>query len=210
MNVVSVNLAVVRASSGAKPTTGIDKRPTLARVGVHPLGLDGDTIVDLDNHGGLHQAVYAYAQEDAGWWANHLSRTVEPGHFGENLTTVGIPVTDAVIGEQWRVGSTVLQVTRPRIPCTVFAAFWDVPQLVTEFTRVARPGAYFSVVRPGELGAGDSIEVVHRPGHGVTIGVVFRALTLESELLPLLLTAPELPDSLQSRVRHRLGLPVPA
>jgi MOSC domain-containing protein YiiM len=202
-----VNLAVVRASISNKGTTGIDKRPTADRVAIGPYGLAGDTIVDLDAHGGLLQAVYAYAEEDAAWWSTALGRTLTPGAFGENLTTHSVAVTDAVIGEQWRVGSAVLQVTTPRIPCRVFAEFWDMPDLIKRFTARALPGAYFSVVEPGEVAAGDRIEVIHRPSHGLTIGDTFRALTLEPESLPRLLLAPELPAPVRERVSRRLSQP---
>jgi MOSC domain-containing protein YiiM len=203
--VVAVNLAVVRPSISDKATTGIDKRPTADRVGVGPYGLAGDTIVDLDAHGGLLQAVYAYAEEDAAWWSMELGRALTPGRFGENLTTQSVAVTDAVIGERWQVGGAVLQVTTPRIPCRVFAEFWDLPDLIKRFTARAFPGAYFSVVEPGTVGAGDAIEVIHRPDHGVTIGETFRALTLEPELLPRLLLAAELPETVRERVSRRLS-----
>ncbi|MGH3713755.1 MAG: MOSC domain-containing protein [Micromonosporaceae bacterium] len=206
--VVSVNLAVVRAESwaGDKGRTGIDKRPTTERATARRLGMDGDTICDTKNHGGVHQALYAYAAEDAAWWANALSRDVVPGNFGENLTTEGIDLTNAVIGERWAVGDAVLEVSVPRIPCRVFAGFWDVKDLIKRFTARAHPGAYLRVLTEGTIGAGDPIEVVHRPAHGVTIGEVFRALTTESELLPRLLDAPELPEETLEGVRRRLGL----
>jgi MOSC domain-containing protein YiiM len=201
---LAVNLAVVRGSLGDKVKTGIDKRPAAGPVEVAPLGLVGDTIANLDVHGGQFQAGYAYASEDAAFWADHFSRTVEPGNFGENFTTAGVDVTGAVIGEQWRVGTALLQVTCPRIPCRVFAAFWDVPDLIKQFTQVARPGAYLAVPEPGTVAAGQIIEIVYRPDHGVTTGQVFRALTLEPELLPLLLDAPELPSDLRDLARRRL------
>lgn len=207
--VVSLNLAVVRTVAWASDSgrTGIDKRPVSGRVRAESLGLVGDTIGDLRAHGGVDQAVYAYSREDAAWWACELNRDLPPGCFGENLTTEGIDLTGAVIGDRWRVGDTVLEVSRPRIPCRTLAGFWDVPDLIKRFTARAWPGAYLRVIEEGELGADDRIDRVHRPGHGVTIGEVFRALTTEPDLLHRLLEAPELPAALHRTARRRLGVP---
>jgi len=173
--------------------TAIDKRPVSGRVRVHRLGVAGDRQYDTRHHGGVDQAVYAYAVEDAAWWAGDLDRVIGPGAFGENLTTEGLDVTGAVIGERWAVGTAVLQVCCPRIPCRTFQGYWGVQQLVKRFTAHGAPGAYLRVVTEGELDAGDRIDVVERPEHGLTIGETFRALTGERALVPKLLTAPELP-----------------
>ena len=190
---------------GEDRATGIDKRPVAGAVRLETLGVEGDHVLDTRGHGGVDQAVYAYASEDAAWWAESLARAVSPGNFGENLTTVGIDLTDCVVGERWTVGTAVLEVSRPRIPCSVFAGFWDVPDLVKRFTERAHPGTYLRVLTPGSVRAGDPIEVVHRPDHGVTIGVVFRALTLEPDLLPRLLDAPQLPAHLRERAARRVA-----
>lgn len=207
-SVVSVNLAVVRTGdwAGDLGRTGIDKQPVSGRVKATRLGLHGDVVVDTRHHGGVDQAVYAYSREDADWWAAELDRAATPGCFGENLTTEGTDLTAAVIGERWTVGQTVLEVSAPRIPCRVFAGFWGVKDLIKRFTARAHPGVYLRVVEEGELGATDPITVVHRPGHGVTIGEVFRALTTEPRLLPRLLDAPELPSEAHQTARRRLGI----
>ena len=114
-------------------------------------------------------------------------------------------VTGAVIGECWAVGSALLQVTKPRTPCRTFAGFWGVPDLIKRFTAHGAPGAYLRVLREGDVGAGDPVEVVDRPAHGVSVGEVFRATTLEPALLPRLLDVPELPESLREKVRRRVG-----
>lgn len=204
--IVSVNLGVLRTVpwTAGMGSTGIDKRPTPGRVRAEGVGLVGDVIVDKANHGGYDQAIYAYAREDAAWWAAELDREVLPGAFGENLSTEGIDVTGAVIGERWQVGSTLLEVSRPRIPCRTFAGFWDVPQLIKLFTRRGVPGAYLRIVTEGELGAGDEVRLVNRPEHGVTIGDVFRALTGDRALIPRLLDAPELPAALHEKARRLL------
>jgi MOSC domain-containing protein YiiM len=118
-SVVSVNLARVRVPGWKQAVrrTGIDKRPVAHRVRFANLHVEGDAVCDVEHHGGYDQAGYAYATEDAAWWARELDRVVEPGQFGENLTTEGLDQTGAVIGERWAIGSAVLQVSSPRIPC---------------------------------------------------------------------------------------------
>ncbi|HEY5840512.1 MAG TPA: MOSC domain-containing protein [Mycobacterium sp.] len=215
--VLTVNLAHPRPNPDVKAggTTGIDKRPTDDVVAVRtpgPMdgglgsGLVGDTIGNRHVHGGDDQAVYAYAREDLDTWQTALRRELGNGVFGENVTTAGVDVTNARIGELWRVGSDGLrlEVSRPRIPCRTFAQWLSVQGWIKTFTGAALPGAYLRVVQPGTVRAGDDIEVVGRPDHSVTIGVVFRALTTEPELLPLLLDAEALPDALKERARRRV------
>jgi MOSC domain-containing protein YiiM len=191
--------------AGDKGVTGIDKRPISGAVPVHIHGLEGDRVLDTRVHGGVDQALYAYAHEDAEWWAAEIGRTIAPGNFGENLTTVGIDVTGAVIGECWEVGTAVVEVSAPRLPCRVFAGFWQMPDLIKRFTARGLPGAYLRVLRPGEIAAGNLIEVLHRPRHEVTIGIAFRALTLEPELLPRLIDVPELSKKYRDVVRRRVA-----
>ena len=151
--------------------TAIDKRPVQRALRVRPLGLHGDVQADRKHHGGEDQAVYAYAQEDADWFAADLGREIPPGLFGENLRTTGVDVSGAVIGERWRVGDkVVLEVTSPRQPCGTFERRMGLPGWVERFERRGAPGAYFRVIRSGDVRAGDPIEVVDRPAHGVTIG----------------------------------------
>ncbi|WP_433311855.1 MOSC domain-containing protein [Micromonospora sp. CA-269861] len=206
--VAAVNLGIVTEAEwagDASGRSGIDKRPVDGPVALLTGGLAGDFIGERAHHGGEDQAVYAYAEEDAAWWATELGRDVRPGGFGENLTTYAVDVTGAVIGEQWQIGSALLQVTKPRTPCTTFAGFWGVPDLIKRFTVRALPGAYLRVLREGEVGPGDPIEVVDRPAHGVTIGEVFRATSLEPELLPRLLDAEGLPEPIREKARRRLA-----
>jgi len=200
---VNVGKPLSGAWAGELGVTGIDKRPVEGPVRLEKLGVEGDHVVNLSVHGGIDQAVYAYAREDAQWWATSLSRQLDAGNFGENLTTAEIDLNAAIIGEHWAVGSALLEVSRPRIPCTVFAGFWDVPDLIKRFTVRAHPGTYLRVLTPGSVAAGDPIEVIHRPDHGVTIEVVFRALTLEPALLPRLLDAPDLPEPLREKAARR-------
>jgi MOSC domain-containing protein YiiM len=164
--------------------SGIDKRPIERRVSVQQLGLDGDAVLDHRDHGGEGQAVYCYGQEDAEWWELELDRSLPPGRFGENLRTAGIDLTGAVLGERWRIGTALFEVTAPRIPCATFERFWAVPQLVKRFTARGATGAYLRVLETGDVGAGDAIEVVFRPDHGITTGRAFRLLTTEQSQLP--------------------------
>jgi MOSC domain-containing protein YiiM len=191
---------------GRRPNrTGIDKRPVTGRVAVGPLGLDGDVQVNKKHHGGEGQAVYAYAQEDADWWAAELGRDLPPGRFGENLRTSGLDLTGAVLGERWRVGTALFEVTSPRIPCANFARYWGVDDLVKRFAAQGATGAYLRVLETGDLTPGDAVEVVHRPGHGVTAGAAFRALTTQKSRLPELIPAlAHLPVKLQPKLAARI------
>ncbi|QZQ54587.1 MOSC domain-containing protein [Curtobacterium sp. TC1] len=166
--------------SGTIGVTAIDKRPVAGKVRVRPLGLYADVQADRKHHGGEDQAVYAYADEDAAYFAASLGREIPPGLFGENLRTTGVDVTGAVTGERWRIGETLeLEVTIPRIPCGTFARRMGVDKWVRRFTEEGRPGAYLRVVKSGPVAAGDPVVVTHRPAHGVTIGEVFAGLTPE-------------------------------
>jgi len=201
MKVLSVNvgrLAPVPYTSHPEGLTGIDKRPVAGPVrvsapgpkGTGGSGLAGDEIAELRHHGGNDQAVYAVAREDLDAWERALGRSLAPGAFGENLTTEGVDVSGALIGERWRIGAElVLEVTSGRIPCRTFQGHMGEQQWVNRFVREGAPGAYLRVIEPGEIRAGDPLEIVHRPGHDVTVAVAFRAVTTERELLPRLLAA---------------------
>ena len=166
--------------SGTIGITAIDKRPVDGPVRVRPLGLHADVQADRKHHGGEDQAVYAYADEDAAYFAESLGRDVPPGLFGENLRTSGVDVTGAVTGERWRIGATLeLEVTIPRTPCGTFARRMKVDRWVKRFAEEGRPGAYLRVLRSGPVAAGDPIVVTHRPEHGVTIGEIFAGLSPE-------------------------------
>ncbi len=170
-------------------------------------GLVGDTIGNHKVHGGDDQAVYAYAREDLDGWEVQLERELTDGIFGENLTTSGIDVTGARIGERWRIGTEglVLEVSAPRTPCRTFAAFLHLNQWIKTFTQAGKPGAYLRVISPGAVRAGDPIAIDYRPDHDVTIGLVFRARMTEPELLPRLLVADALSAELKSYARRRVA-----
>jgi MOSC domain-containing protein YiiM len=179
--------------------TGIGKEPAPGPVEVRDpgprttglgSGLVGDFIGDGRHHGGTDQAVYSFQREDLDRWGDRLDRALPSGFFGENLTTSGIDVNEARIGERWRIGPEVeLQVTAPRIPCSTFRGWVGERGWVKMFTADARPGAYLRVIKPGLIRAGDQIEVTHRPEHDVTVSLVFRAELTDRDLLPRLLAA---------------------
>ena len=200
-----LSLAVGRSREfdyhGRPAQSAIWKSPVSGRVAVRGVNFDGDDQADRQAHGGPDKAVYAYAIEDARWWEAQLGRVLETAQFGQNLTTEGVDVNGALVGERWAIGTAVLEVSCPRIPCRTFQAFWDVPQLVRRFTDHGAPGAYLRIVQEGEVGAGDRVTVVHRPAHGVTIGETFRGLTGDRSLAPRLLEAVELPERDLERVR---------
>lgn len=183
--VLSVNVGVPHESRWTRArVTGIDKRPVEGPVavsapgpkGTGAVGLAGDHAYDVRDHGGDDQAVYAYAREDLDHWADVLGRELPAGVFGENLTTSGLDVNGALVGERWRVGDhVVLEVTLPRTPCRTFAGWMGEPRWVKRFAQELRPGAYLRVVRPGDVRAGDRVVVEHRPTDAPTITDLFRA-----------------------------------
>jgi MOSC domain-containing protein YiiM len=191
--IVSVNTGrVSRLGIPSRPdfSSGIDKRPREGAVRVSRLGLAGDEHGDTENHGGLDQAVYAYAREDLDWWTERLGRELRDGEFGENLTTVGIDITGALIGETWRVGDVVVQITSPRIPCETFKAWTGEDQWVRRFAAAGRPGAYLRVLTEGTVSAGDDIEMLSRPAQRVTVAESMRAYYGDEDLIRALLTVP--------------------
>jgi MOSC domain-containing protein YiiM len=203
--VLSVNVGAGADKPYAKVRlTGIDKRPADGPVAVRApgpkrgvSGVAGDFIGDERHHGGDRQAVYAFQREDLDRWQGELGRELPNGCFGENLTTVGIDLEQVLLGERWTVGDPAtgealeLQVTDPRIPCRTFSGFLAERGWVKRFTADARPGTYLSVVRPGQVRAGDEIRRTFVPDHDVTIGLLFRATTTQRDLLPRLLAARE-------------------
>ena len=206
---LSVNVGSLRPNPDPRRRpTGILKTPQHGPIEVRApggrrsglgSGLVGDHIGDPQHHGGDGQAVYAVAREELDDWGMRLDRLLPNGAFGENLTTSRLEVSDALIGERWRIGpDVVLQVTGPRLPCRTFRAHIGEKGWLKTFTREARSGAYLSVVSPGSIRAGDEVTVVHRPDHGVTARLAFRALTLEPALLPSLLHAG---DDLPAEIR---------
>ncbi|NUP24197.1 MAG: MOSC domain-containing protein [Streptomyces sp.] len=216
MKLLSVNLGrrkYVPYTDHPDGVTGIDKQPVDGPVRVAAPGLKGtggsgvagDEVCSLRHHGGDDQAVYAVAREDLDDWERELGRPLANGGFGENLTTFGLDVSGALIGERWRIGADlVLEVTSGRIPCLTFQGHVGEERWVKRFTVKGAPGAYLRVIEPGEIRAGDAMEIIHRPGHDVTVAMQFRAVTTERKLLPRLLAAGEAlhPESLEAARKY--------
>lgn len=207
-HVVSVNVGTpVPADWAGIGATAICKRAVDGPVAVRTLGLAGDQVADTVHHGGVYQAVYAFAEEDLARWAERLGSPIGPGMFGENLTTSGLDVNEAVLGERWRIGTSVVSPVDVRIPCNDFKNWLGLNDLdnrawVKRFTEDARPGPYLRVLEEGHLQAGDEIVLEGRPEHGVTVSTMFRAMTTEPDLLPLLIDVPGLASHVYERVRR--------
>lgn len=176
--VFSINIA---PASQEQSWTKSGNRTGINKVGVEGLvqfandSVSGDHVVDRENHGGYDQAVYAYALEDAQWWEVKIGKPIAAGQFGENLTTCKLDISNSLIGERWRIGDLLLEVSQPRIPCKVFSGFWDRPTLIKEFTEANRPGAYLRIIEEAMIEKGAAIEVIDRPSHGITISDLFAA-----------------------------------
>jgi MOSC domain-containing protein YiiM len=202
--VVSVNVSQARTivHGGQPVSTGIYKSPVGGRVRVRRQTLDGDVQADLAVHGGPDRAVYAYGLEDLAHWSIVQQREVEPGAMGENLTTSGLELAQAVVGERWRVGTAVLEVTSPRLPCYKLGIRLGDPTFVQKFARGRRPGAYLRVITEGELARGDAIDIVQRPDHGVTVGMVVDVYYGDHTQAARLLRAPQLAARWAERARQ--------
>lgn len=208
--VLSVNVGQSKAADWVElGATSMDKRSTSEPVRVTTLGITTDTQTDKRHHGGPDQAVYAFAREDLDLWGERLGVELRNGQFAENLTTEGIDVNEAEIGERWRIGSVLFEVCHVRTPCNDFKNWMglsgiDNTQWVKKFTAECRPGPYLRVVEEGVVCAGDQIEVTHRPGHGVTVSGLFRAKNLDQSLRPALMV-PGVFEVLSAEMRAKLS-----
>lgn len=206
-SVLSVNVARPREIEWLErsATTSIWKEPVAGRVPVGSTNLAGDLQADLRFHGGTDKAVYAYAREDYDWWAEQLGGPLADGTFGENLTLAGVDITGAVVGERWRIGSALLELTGPRIPCWKLGARMEDAEFPVYFAAAGRPGAYLRVITEGELGAGDEVDVVNRPSHGLAVGTVAQIYHGDRERCAELLQAPELGEEWRAWAQDRLA-----
>jgi len=198
--VLSVNVGTAREFEyGGRPAkSAIWKAPAVGRIAARGVNLDGDDQADREAHGGPDKAVYAYAVEDFRWWEQEIGRSLAYGEFGENLTTKGIEVNDALVGERWEIGSTVLEVSEPRIPCWRFGVRMNDKKFPRRFSEALRPGPYLRIVVEGDVGADDEIRVVERPDHHLTIRDVFRIYTRDRDEVERLLAVRQLSESWRS------------
>jgi MOSC domain-containing protein YiiM len=195
--VLAVNVGTVREFEyGSRPArSAIWKSPVDGRIAVRAVNLAGDDQADRKAHGGPDKVVYAYAVEDARWWEQEIGRSLAYGEFGENLTTLGIEVNDALVGERWQIGTVVLEVSEPRIPCWRLGVRMNDKMFPRYFAEAMRPGAYFRLVVEGDVGAGDEIRVVEKPDHDLTIRDVFRIFTRDHDEVERLLAVPQMSTS---------------
>ncbi len=210
MQVVSINAGqpkLVAYRTSSKPVTASEKRPVDGPAWIGEDGVVGDDSGDRSVHHDAWMKVYAYSLEDYGFWSAELGAPLGPGQFSENLTTSGVDLNAALVGEVWRVGGALLQISHVRIPCQTFkgwmgASGYDETAWVKRFTAAGRPGPYFRVLEEGEVKAGDAITVEARPSHDVTVAELFQALTTERSLLPRLAQVDGLKPWIYDEVRE--------
>ncbi len=208
MRLVSVNAGRSELMKiGARTVeTGIRKAP-VERGHVGALGLAGDVVADEENHGGLDQALYLYSSEDYAFWADELGAMPGPGTFGENLTLSSFGPEPVRIGDRFRVGAALVEVTAARIPCSVFATRMGEPDWVKRFADARRPGLYVRVLDPGDVAAGDPVERLGgAEGNPTVVELmdVWYAREPDPELLERLLASP-LAERARSNVENKLA-----
>lgn len=216
MKLVSVNVGLPRllAWAGATFKTGIFKYPVQGRVRLRTTNLDGDRQADLSVHGGPNKAVYGYPSEHYAAWSAELPELLDPartwGAFGENFTTEDLLETEVSVGDRYRVGSAVVRVTTPRLPCYKLAAKFQRDDMIERFLRSGRCGFYFAVVQEGEVGVGDKFEFLEREDPTLTIAEVnslYASKSPNRDTLQRSLDVKSLPESWRDRFRTRLAEP---
>jgi MOSC domain-containing protein YiiM len=211
--VLSVSVGGVREFeyNGRPAKSGIWKSPIAGRIAVRGVNLAGDDQADRKAHGGPDKVIYAYAVEDARWWEQEVGRPFAHGEFGENLTTEGFDVNEALVGERWQIGTTVLEVSEPRIPCWRLGVRMNDKMFPRRFTEALRPGAYLRIVAEGDVGAGDEIWIIERPDHDLTIRDVFRIYNRDRQGVERLLAVPQMSEAWRrwaaDWLRQAKGLP---
>jgi MOSC domain-containing protein YiiM len=210
MKIISINVGRPRLVvwRGQSVSTGIFKEPVAGRVALRTLNLDGDRQADLTVHGGPTKAAYAYPSEHYQFWRAELPGMELPwGMFGENFTTEGLSESSVNIGDQFRIGSAELMVTEPRMPCYKLGIKFGRNDILRRFLASGRTGFYFSVLREGEVEAGDSIELLARDANDVTVADIIRLYARDRDDAELMRRAVEveaLPDSWRDYFRERL------
>jgi MOSC domain-containing protein YiiM len=183
---VNVGLPRVVTSNGEPVSTGIFKKPVAGRVMLRTLNLDGDRQADLSVHGGPSKAVYVYPSEHYGYWKHELPEMKLPwGMFRENFTSAGLFESELNIGDKFRVGSALVMVTEPRMPCYKF----DRPDIVKRFLASEHTGFYFAVLQEGEVGVGDQIELIEGSKRSVRVSDITQLYTREKHNIGLLTLA---------------------
>jgi MOSC domain-containing protein YiiM len=188
--------------------SAIDKRPIEGRVEVGPMGISGDGQEDLVNHGGTDKAVYAYDRGDYLFWEEHLGRPLPPGAFGENLTVEGLPSDIVRVGDRYRIGTTLFEVTQPRVPCYKLGIKMDDTHFVAAFAKALRVGFYLRVVEPGHIAAGDTIAIAHRADTTLSIADMMQIYLTghqDVEKLSAIIALPGLSEAWREELSERLS-----
>ncbi|MFK7816451.1 MAG: MOSC domain-containing protein [Gammaproteobacteria bacterium] len=203
---VSINVGTPKEFEykGRTAISAIWKLPITGRVTAKGINLNGDDQADRKAHGGYDKAIYAYAMEDLQWWEQQIKQEIVPGQFGENLTTQGLDVNQALIGEHWKIGSTILEVSEPRIPCWRFGVRMKDKTFPKIFTKALRPGAYLRIIEEGDIGTGDEIKIMHKPTHDLTIKDVFRIFTKDRNEAACLLEVEKMSDAWKAWANKQL------
>jgi MOSC domain-containing protein YiiM len=210
MKLISLNVARPRlvVYNGATINTGIFKQPVAGPVQLRTLNLDGDRQADLTVHGGPYKAVYAYPSEHYDYWRQQLPGFDLPwGMFGENFTTTGLSEDELHIGDRLQIGSVVLLVRQPRMPCYKLAAKFQRDDMIERFLRSGRSGFYFSVEQEGAVAAGDSLKFLSRDTGGITIAEMNRLFLndkYDHNLLKKLMNTSALPEDWREYFSPRL------
>ncbi|MCW3064081.1 MAG: hypothetical protein JWN32_1253 [Solirubrobacterales bacterium] len=205
MDLVAVNVGTPRQVSSGKRliTTAIWKEPVPGRHAVRGANVEGDDQADRTVHGGPDKAIYSYALEDTAWWEAELGAELGPGAFGENLSTRGVDVSGARVGERWAIGTTLLEVRQPRFPCFKLGLRMGDPRFPKRFGGANRPGAYLGILEEGEIGAGDRIEIVERPERGLTVADFAHIVLHDHARVGELLGVPAVPEEWRAWARER-------
>jgi len=204
--VLSVNVGTPREFEyeGRPAKSAIWKLPVKGRIAARGVNLDGDDQADRKAHGGFDKAIYAYAVEDIRWWEQQLGRALAYGEFGENLTTEGIDVNNALVGERWQIGTIVVEVSEPRIPCWRLGVRMNDKMFPRRFTEASQPGTYLRIIVEGDVGESDEIRVLEKPDHDLTIRDVFRIYTRDHNEVERLLAVPQMSESWRRWAQDRL------
>ncbi len=169
MEILSIQIGKPQKTPAKPGMTGHFKTPMTGSAAVGPMGLQGDTICDLANHGGVDQAVYLFGEPDRLWWAQELSRELSPGFFGENVIISELETANLALGDILTLGDVTLQITSPRIPCATYAAHIGSGQAIKQFYAAERPGAYGRVLQTGKMSNGDRVSLHPYEGDRITL-----------------------------------------
>jgi MOSC domain-containing protein YiiM len=204
--VLSVNVGRVREFDyNERPAkSAIWKTSVNGRIAARGVNLEGDDQADRKAHGGPDKVAYAYAVEDLRWWEAKLGRSLQYGELGENLTTEGVAVNDALVGERWAIGTAVFEVSEPRIPCWRLGVRMNDRLFPRRFTEALRPGTYLRIIGEGAVGAGDEVRIIERPAHDLTIRDIFRIYTRDRKEVERLLAVPRISESWRGWAQHFL------